>query len=82
MSCTGSKLTPPRLEEPINRSLLSGTKSNRAEEFRIALDKYMADYRMHHAQTAARSRCSARNSQRPSLLRPTDWLRHWLTEQV
>jgi hypothetical protein len=82
MSYTGSKLTPPGLEEPINHSLLSETKSNRAEEFRIALDKYMADYRRHHAQTAAHSRCSARDSQMPSLLRSINWLRHWRTEQV
>ena len=68
--------TESETEAPAVHSIKTSREYSREREFRAALDSYMADYRMRHAMLIAQSRCSARNTHLPSLMKLANWLRH------
>jgi hypothetical protein len=55
MSTITSDWTPSATESPWAHSAKAGNKYRREEEFRSALDKYIADYQKHLAATTGNS---------------------------
>lgn len=66
--------TETKTEAPTNHSIKINKKYSREEEFRSALDSYMADYRKHHAMIANKAR-GTHNTRFTFLPRLANWNR-------
>ena len=74
MSYITSDWTPIETEAPILPSLACVKTHGRKEEFRAALDGYMADYRKHRA-AIGKAGYHTRSAHFPYFLRFAEWLR-------